>query len=58
MTHIQKIIEKAEAYAKVNTTRLHKAYDFAKAHHEGRFRKNGEPYIVHPLETDLIRATA
>ncbi len=33
-----------------------KAYDFAKTHHEGQFRKSGEPYIIHPLNVACILA--
>lgn len=30
---------------------VRKAYQFAKAAHEGQRRNSGEPYLVHPLET-------
>jgi guanosine-3',5'-bis(diphosphate) 3'-pyrophosphohydrolase len=33
------------------------AYDYAADAHKGQFRKSGEPYIIHPLETAMIVAT-
>ena len=35
-------------------TQLKEAYDFAKHAHEGQFRKSGEPFIMHPVETAII----
>lgn len=32
------------------------AFQYAKSHHEGQFRKSGEPYIVHPLDVAIILA--
>lgn len=28
--------------------------DFAIKHHDGQFRKSGEPYVIHPIETAII----
>lgn len=39
-----------------NTKIIDKAYRFAKQAHEGQFRKSGDPFILHPLETALILA--
>ena len=33
---------------------IRKAYETAERAHEGQFRKSGDPYICHPLETALI----
>ncbi len=33
-----------------------RAYDTAYAMHDGQFRKSGEPYIIHPVETARILA--
>lgn len=35
---------------------IKKAYQFAKEHHEGQFRRSGEPYIIHPLNVACILA--
>jgi GTP pyrophosphokinase len=37
-------------------TLLRLAYDFAEKAHQGQMRKNGEPYIQHPLHTAFILA--
>ncbi len=33
-----------------------RAFDVANRQHEGQFRKSGDPYIIHPMETALILA--
>jgi len=35
---------------------ISRAYDCAKAAHEGQFRRSGEPYIIHPLAVAKILA--
>ena len=42
-----------EAY---DLDRIGKAYDTAEKMHEGQLRKSGEPYLIHPVETDKILA--
>ncbi len=36
---------------------IRKAYNYAKAHHEGQLRKSGEPYIIHPVQVAYILST-
>ena len=33
---------------------ISRAYEFARAAHEGQFRKSGDPYIIHPVEAAKI----
>ena len=40
----------------VDASILEKAFIFADAAHSGQIRKNGEPYIQHPLHTAYILA--
>ncbi|MBE6126917.1 MAG: bifunctional (p)ppGpp synthetase/guanosine-3',5'-bis(diphosphate) 3'-pyrophosphohydrolase [Erysipelotrichaceae bacterium] len=35
---------------------IQRSYEFAKAKHEGQFRRSGEPYIQHPIEVAYICA--
>lgn len=43
-------------HPEANLKRIEKAYEFAKAAHEGQLRKSGEAYINHPLGTALTLA--
>ena len=46
----QALEQKVAAYTpNLDTTRLHDAFTFAYAEHQGQLRKSGEPYIIHPL---------
>jgi len=54
---IERIIKKfQENNPDVDTTLLEKAFIFADLAHSGQLRKNGEPYIQHPLHTAYILA--
>ncbi|MDD5213248.1 MAG: RelA/SpoT family protein [Candidatus Gracilibacteria bacterium] len=56
---VEKIIKLATSYMgdlDENYIRKHiiKAYELAKEAHHGQFRKSGEPYISHPVESAMI----
>ncbi len=52
---IERIIKKfAENHPGADTKLLAQAFEFANLAHEGQIRKNGEPYIQHPLHTAYI----
>jgi GTP pyrophosphokinase len=40
----------------LDTSRLRTAFEFALLAHDGQFRKSGEPYVIHPVETAHIVA--
>ena len=40
-----------------NKELVRRAIDYATVHHEGQFRKSGEPYIIHALNVGYILAT-
>ena len=56
---IDDLIEKASVYIpeEDNLNKIRKAYEFAEQSHRGQFRKSGEPYIIHPLNTAIILTT-
>ncbi|MDR0950328.1 MAG: RelA/SpoT family protein, partial [Candidatus Ancillula sp.] len=43
-------------YPKADLEPIMHAYRFARAAHEGQFRKSGEPYLIHPIEVCRILA--
>ncbi|MBE7160252.1 MAG: RelA/SpoT family protein [Williamsia herbipolensis] len=45
-----------ELYPKADVALLQRAYDVAERHHDGQFRKSGDPYITHPLAVATILA--
>ena len=46
----QALEQKVAAYTtNLDAARLHDAFTFAYAEHQGQLRKSGEPYIIHPL---------
>lgn len=42
--------QKIRAFSPEDQKRVREAFDYARAHHEGQLRKDGSPYITHPLE--------
>lgn len=55
---IEKLIKTIKTkHSDADTTRIQKAYDFAKKWHGNQKRKTGEPFIVHPLNVAYILAT-
>jgi GTP pyrophosphokinase len=54
---IERIIKKFEKnHPGVDASILNKVFEFADAAHAGQKRKNGEPYIQHPLHTAYLLA--
>ncbi|MFA5024360.1 MAG: RelA/SpoT family protein [Patescibacteria group bacterium] len=52
---IERIIKKfQENYPQADVSILEKAWKFADSAHAGQLRKNGDPYIQHPLHTAYI----
>lgn len=56
---IEDLIEKASVYIpeEENLKKIKNAYYFADNSHKGQYRKSGEPYIIHPLNTAIILTT-
>lgn len=56
---LEKILDKTSEYIhlKKNIDLMTKAYYFAANHHEGQFRKSGEPYIQHPMHVAYLLAS-
>lgn len=46
----QELEDKLKNLTKEDRIRVRDAFQYAKAHHEGQLRKDGSPYITHPLE--------
>lgn len=54
---INEVIEMVKQYSpKANTDIIFVAYKLAKAAHKEQYRKSGEPYIDHPVQTAYIAA--
>ena len=54
---IEEIIKMVKGYSpKANTDMIYVAYKVAQAAHKNQFRKSGEPYIDHPVQTAYIAA--
>lgn len=56
---IDDLIKKAGNYIpeEENLDKIRAAYQFGELCHQGQFRKSGEPYIIHPLNTAIILTT-
>ena len=55
---IEDIKQICSEYLNENNVKLiERAYECAKKHHEGQFRKSGDPYIQHPIEVAYILGT-
>lgn len=52
MVTFEECMDNVKTYIKrpENVELIEKAYHFAKEHHEGQFRKSGEPYVVHVIQ--------
>jgi len=49
---INSIVDEAERYlSNFDSKKFLRAFEFAENHHHGQVRKNGDPYIIHPIET-------
>ncbi len=54
---VEALVEKVRDYLPgADTSRIVNAYLFAEERHHGQYRKNGEPYIMHPLAVAHILA--
>ena len=53
---VDDLIEKAKTYIdkEEDIEKIRRAYEFASLKHDGQFRKSGEAYIYHPLQTAII----
>ena len=50
----RKIEEICASENETNADAIRRAYKYALVSHEGQYRKSGEPYIIHPVETAYI----
>lgn len=59
VANIEELIKEVSTYIKDDNEldKIRKGYNFAYKAHIGQFRKSGEPYILHPLNTALILTT-
>ena len=52
----QKLINKLREnnFSEIDIKKIETGIDFAIKNHDGQFRKSGEPYVIHPIETASI----
>ena len=46
----RELAQKIKNLSEEDQKRVREAFDYSRAHHEGQLRKDGSPYITHPLE--------
>ena len=46
----EELEEKMKSTTPEDRARVRAAYEYARSHHEGQLRKDGSPYITHPME--------
>ena len=46
----QELEDKLKNMTEEDRAHIRDAYQYARVHHEGQLRKDGSPYITHPLE--------
>jgi GTP pyrophosphokinase len=52
---VQTLIQNIQSYnPDADIAQVEKAITFAKTHHEGQTRKNGDPYYTHPLQVAIL----
>ena len=50
----EQLYEKLKGLSEEDRERVREAYNYARAFHDGQFRKDGSPYITHPLEVAFL----
>ena len=49
---LDKIVDSIREYLpNFDIAKFKKAFEFAESHHKNQFRRSGDPYIIHPVET-------
>lgn len=59
MVTLDELMKEVQSYIHEPTSleMIEKAYTYAQSHHDGQFRRSGEPYMVHVAQVGLILAT-
>ncbi len=56
MLTIEDLLSEISSYNPEEIQKVKRAYEYAKAYHDGQYRQSGEPYIIHPLNVGYILA--